>query len=230
MQHRHELKFLVSEQQIELIKSRLKLLMRQDVHQNGGMYNIRSVYFDDLFDSCMRENENGVDSRKKYRIRIYNKSSDVIKLEKKMKIRGMTRKEGVSIDKDTCLRYINKQQLGVLQGNTELEKELYVQIQTKGMQPVTIVEYERTAFVEKNGNVRITFDRNISGCDKVDSFFEDNIPLVPLLPQGLHILEVKYDEYFPDYIKEVLEIGSLQRTAFSKYYYARDYRNKLMRG
>ena len=87
-----------------------------------------------------------------------------------------------------------------------------------------------TIKVEKNGNVRITFDRNISGCDKVTNFFEEKIQLVLLLPAGWHVLEVKYDEFLPDYIKDVLEIGILQRTAFSKYYYARNYKNDLAKG
>lgn len=227
MKYRHELKFLVSEQQMAIIQFRLKMIMKQDANQNGDSYNIRSLYFDDLYDSCMCENESGIDARRKYRIRIYDKKSDVIKLEKKIKLHGMTRKEGAALDKEKCLMYMNGKKLSVSNADTQLEKELFVQIKTNGMRPVTIVEYERTAFVEKNGNIRITFDKNISGCDRIHSFFEENIPLVPLLERGWHILEVKYDEYFPDYIKEVLEIGSLQRISFSKYYYARNYKNKL---
>lgn len=230
MKYRHELKFLISESQMALIQFRLQLLMKQDVHQVGGKYNIRSLYFDDLFDSCMWENENGVDARKKYRIRIYDKSADVIKLEKKIKYRGMTKKISATIDEKQCIKYMYGKSLQVTEMNSELEKELYVQINANGMKPVAIVEYERTAFVEKKGNIRITFDRNISGCENVEMFLDENIPLVPLLPAGKHVLEVKYDEFIPDYIKDVLEIGSLQRTAFSKYYYARDYKNKLMRG
>lgn len=230
MEYRHELKFLVPDKQMALIEFRLKSLMKQDAHQKDGKYNIRSLYFDDLYDSCMLENENGVDARSKYRIRIYDKSSRVIKLEKKIKYRGMTRKVSATIDKMDCCQYMNGKSSKVNEMKTELEKELYVQMKTKGLHPVIIVEYERSAFVEKSGNVRITFDRNISGCDKVINFFEENIPLVPLLPAGWHVLEVKYDEFFPDYIKDVLEIGTLQRTAFSKYYYARNYKNDLAKG
>lgn len=84
-----------------------------------------------------------------------------------------------------------------------------------------IVEYERTAFVEPVGNVRVTFDKNIGGTTEIKTFFDEYIPAVPALPAGVHILEVKYDEFLPDYIKEILEIGSLRRTSFSKYYYTR---------
>ena len=228
MEYRHELKFLVSEQQIAMIRMRLKMFMKQDAHQTGGKYNIRSLYFDDLFDSCMHENESGVDARKKYRIRIYDKKTDVIKLEKKEKYRGMTRKTGVTISEEKCFMYLNGSAPCIVKDSGDLEKELFVQIKSKGMKPVTIVEYERTAFVEEKGNVRITFDQNISGCGKTKDFLEKDISLIPLLPKGQHVLEVKYDEYFPDYIKDVLEIDSLQRTSFSKYFYARDYKNKLM--
>lgn len=109
--------------------------------------------------------------------------------------------------------------------DTDLKKELYAQIKGSGMHPVCIVEYERTAFVEPVGNVRVTFDRNISGCENCTNFLEKEIPLIPLLPKGQHVLEVKYDELLPEYIAEVLNLGVLQRTSFSKYYYARNYKN-----
>ena len=89
------------------------------------------------------------------------------------------------------------------------------------LHPVNIVEYEREAFVEKNGNVRITFDRNIGASRDVKRFFEKDIYAVPVLQPGAHILEVKYDELLPDYIRKIIDFGSLQKSSFSKYYYAR---------
>lgn len=224
MDYRHELKFLVSEAELETIRYRLKLLMRQDAHQKKGAYTVRSLYFDDLFDSCKRENEDGTDNRKKYRIRIYDGNGDVIKLEKKMKTRDMTRKVSETISKEECLAYMSGRPPGLKPESTELEKELYGEIRIKGMHPVCIVEYERTAFVEPKGNVRITFDRNISGNEKIKGFLNRKTQVVPLLPKGNHILEVKYDEFLPGYISEALETGRLQRTSFSKYYYARNYK------
>ena len=227
MEYRHELKFLVSEKQLELLRFKLNLIMKQDIHQQGDAYKIRSLYFDDFYDTCLRENESGVDRRKKYRIRIYNGSTDVIKLEKKIKFRGMTKKYSSIIKPDNCFNWIKSSDLSCMQCDSDLEKELYFMYKAKGMRPVTIVEYERTAFVEKRGNVRITFDRNISCSTALKQFAEKTIPLIPLLPVGQHILEVKYDEYLPDYIKETMEIGTLQRSTFSKYVYARNYKNNL---
>ena len=221
MDYRHELKFEVSDADLTMIYYRLKALMHMDAHQEGSSYCIRSLYFDDFSDSCMRENEDGLDNRRKYRIRIYNGSDETINLEKKIKFRGMTRKESVLLKREICEAYMNGQIPDFSEAQSDLEKELLCEVKMNGMQPKSIVEYERTAFVEPKGNVRITFDRNISGCSQVDTFFESHLKASPVLPVGHHVLEVKYDELLPQYISDVLEISTLQQTSFSKYYYSR---------
>lgn len=225
MDYRHEQKFFIRDVELEIIRYRLKLLMRQDVHQKKGVYTVRSLYFDDFYDSCMWENEDGIDNRRKYRIRIYDGNASVIKLEKKIKCRGMTRKISMQISKEECLIYMSGKAPRLKPESTELEKEIYGEIKMKGMHPVSVVEYERTAFVEPKGNVRITFDRNIGGNENIEGFLDRRFQTVPLLSQGNHVLEVKYDELLPDYISQVLEIGTLQRTSFSKYYYSRNYKS-----
>ena len=52
-------------------------------------------------------------------------------------------------------------------------------------------------------------------------FFDKNLRKMPLMSGGHHILEVKYDELIPDYINQILELGRLEQTTFSKYYIAR---------
>lgn len=225
MDYRHELKFQVSDLELQMIRYRLKLLMQADIHQDEDAYTVRSLYFDDLYDSCMRENEDGVDNRRKYRIRIYNGSDRVIKLEKKIKIRGMTRKVSQEISRTDCLTYMSGKAIELGADHSDLERELYAEMKMSGMHPVSIVEYERTAFVEPKGNVRITFDRNIGVNEKMEEFLDQDISPVPVLPMGVHVLEVKYDELLPEYISQVLETGGLQRSSFSKYWYSRNYKN-----
>lgn len=226
MEYRHEFKFPVSDAELEMIRYRIKPLMKTDFHHREGVYTVRSLYFDDLYDSCLHENENGEDNRRKFRIRIYNGNDEVIKLEKKIKFRGMTKKADVEISKEGCLMYMSGKMPGLYGQSSELEKEFYAEIRMNGMHPVCIVEYERTAYVERIGNVRITFDRNISGSERTGAFLDKEISGVPLLPEGQHVLEVKYDELLPEYISEALNPGILRRTSFSKYYYARNYRNQ----
>lgn len=226
MNYRHELKFQVSDRELEVLRYRLKPLMHMDVHQKKESYSIRSLYFDDYYDSCMRENEDGVDNRRKYRIRIYDGMDTIIKLEKKIKCRGMTKKVSTEISRGDCLCYMEGRAPDIRADSSFLEKEFYTQVKAMGMKPVSIVEYERTAFVEPRGNVRITFDRNISGSEQIQDFLEEKISVIPLLRKGSHVLEVKYDELLPQYIAQVLEVNTLQRSSFSKYYYARNYKNE----
>ena len=127
MEYRHELKFLVSEKEIQLMAHRLKSVMKMDAHQIGNSYMIRSLYFDDINDSCKRENEDGIDNRRKFRIRLYDGNVSVLHLEKKEKHRGMTKKTAVDIAQTICKDYMHKK-IPVYDTNiTELEKELYSQ-------------------------------------------------------------------------------------------------------
>ena len=204
-----------------LLAGRLKNVMTQDIHQEGDCYEIRSLYFDDLWDRCLDENEAGVDRREKYRIRIYDPRSDVIHLEIKEKNRGLTKKRACDLSREECL--------AIMEGELPLKTDsraplnsLQLQMRCARMEPKVIIAYERTAFVHPSGNVRITFDRNIMASRNREEFLEDRVSgMVPVLPAGMHVLEVKYDEFLPDTIAQQLEIGKLRKTAFSKYYLGR---------
>ncbi len=221
MKYRQELKFEVSDAELEILRGRLLPLMKMDQNQVGDAYTIRSLYFDDLQDTCLKENQDGADNRHKYRIRIYNAQTDRIRLEKKSKLRGMTRKEGCKITEEACRLYMEGKTPAFSESASDLEKEFYCEMKMHGMFPKTIVEYDRTAFVEPRGNVRITFDRNIRGSVLPGEFLEEKIARIPLLPSGMHVLEVKYDEFLPGYLLRTMQVGTLRRTSFSKYSYSR---------
>ncbi|MBQ9844956.1 MAG: polyphosphate polymerase domain-containing protein [Oscillospiraceae bacterium] len=221
MDYRVENKYLVTDADIAVLRPRLAAVMKQDIHQDGDCYNIRSVYFDDIADSCMDENEDGVDHRSKYRIRIYDPKGDFIRLEIKEKTKGLTRKYSCKLSKDEAdalmagsmpLAFDDRRPLNLMKLQQRVAK----------LMPKAIIEYERTAFVHPVGNVRVTFDRNIMASRVCEDFFDDRVSsMVPVLPAGLHVLEVKYDEFLPDFIAKQLEIGILRQTAFSKYYLGR---------
>ena len=204
-----------------LLAGRLKNVMSQDIHQEGDCYEIRSLYFDDLWDRCLDENEAGVDRREKYRIRIYDPRSDVIHLEIKEKNRGLTKKRACDLSREECLAIMEGELPLNPDGRAPLNN-LQLQMRCARMEPKVIIAYERTAFVHPSGNVRITFDRNIMASRCREDFLEDRVSgMVPVLPAGMHVLEVKYDEFLPDTIAQQLEIGKLRKTAFSKYYLGR---------
>lgn len=222
--YRHEFKYICSEAQLACLKGRLSGIMRFDVHADmDGKYQIRSVYFDDFEDTGFYENENGTDPREKFRIRIYNNSADLIELENKKKICGMTSKDACEVQRDLCEALLR----GELEALEACEFPVWNKFaalwNTRQLRPKVIVDYERTVFVCPLGNVRITFDRNISSSTDYTHFFDKVIKKRPVMPTGLHVLEVKWDEFLPDYIYKGIELENLQRTAFSKYYLCRKY-------
>lgn len=221
MEYRVEKKYIVSDLDLAIIAKRLEIVMKQDANQEDNYYQIRSLYFDDLWDTCLNENEAGIDYRKKYRIRIYDTYSSPIKLEIKEKKSGFTKKTMCPISKEEYSNIISNNQSFTYDNRKPLQEWL-IQNRCKRLAPKAIIVYDRTAFVHPSGNVRITFDRNIMVSKDIESFFDKKVDgLIPILPKGMNVLEVKYDGFLPDYIAKQLEIGKLQQTAFSKYYLGR---------
>ncbi len=220
-EHRKELKFICNEMDFANIQNRIKAVMKLDANSNGKAYNIRSIYFDDKNNTCFHENESGVDKRQKFRIRIYQKSDVLIHAEIKSKYRDTSTKRSVAISHAQLDRILKQGKVPDELSDNEVMNQYRVAMEVKGLRPVSIVEYERTAFVYPIGNVRVTFDRNIGASNQFDRFFMESLYSAPVLPTGKHILEVKYDEFLPDYIAQLLEIGTLSRTSYSKYYYSR---------
>ncbi|MBR5596690.1 MAG: polyphosphate polymerase domain-containing protein [Lachnospiraceae bacterium] len=225
MKYRVEQKYIITEEKLAYLKYKLEQVMQYDEHTKEQQYRIRSLYFDDMYDSYLEENEEGNDFREKYRIRTYNNQLQKIHLEIKAKERGYTSKVKEELSKEECEFLMHRKHWSLKENDGFVKQKLYALMLMRRIQPVQIVEYDRVPFVEENGNVRVTFDKNIVGTGEVTTFFDDIIPGIPLLPTGHHILEVKYDEFIPDYIKQILNEVHVTKTAFSKYYYARKNQN-----
>ena len=223
MEYRHELKYVCTRAQLRVIKSRLSALMKNDKNADkDGKYNIRSVYFDDIYDSCMHENAAGLDNRQKVRIRVYNADDSKIKLEIKYKDHGMTKKVSSDISRRLCDELTAGRDIPFCcLGKDNALNLMYLYKKTKYIMPKVIVEYDRTVFVEKAGNVRVTFDENIRCSGKAEKLFDKSIDAVPVMNSPNQILEVKYDELLPGYIHRALNDMNLVQTAFSKYYLSR---------
>ena len=224
LQYRHEYKYICDEMQMAMIQERIRPLLGLDSHSSErGFYQIRSLYFDDPYGSCFFENENGTDPREKFRIRIYDADASHISLELKRKENGKTLKTSCPITASQCRVLMEGKLLPEAPSYPAVLQKLLLLMKTRHYQPKIIVEYLRIPYVYPIGNVRVTFDRNISSSRCFSSFLDPCIPTRPIMPLGKHILEVKYDELLPDYIYNVLQTSQLQHTAFSKYYLCRKY-------
>lgn len=222
--YRHELKYVISAAQLPLLKSRIAHIMQPDPHGGAeGAYNIRSLYFDDYHNRCYYENENGTDPREKFRIRIYNHSPERITLECKRKQQGKTLKTACPLTTEQARLLMAGKPLTGMEALFSLQRKLMLEMRTRMLRPVVIVEYDRIPYIYKNGNVRVTFDTNIASSGNLTDFLEGEIPKRPVMPSGWHLMEVKFDEYLPDVIYRALNLGQLQQTAYSKYYLCRKF-------
>lgn len=224
LKYRHELKFMINQHQYFLIRQKLKNLMEQDIHVgDDGEYHIRSLYFDDIDNSALHDKLGGLRDRSKYRIRIYNCQDHVIHFEKKIKFNNFIAKL-----KEPLTRKMYDE---ILAGNYEVlhqpdkpfSMELYNELQHNLLRPKVIVDYVREPYVCHNGNVRITFDKELrTGLHSID-IFDPELKPVQAIDDHLIILEVKYDEYLPEYIKLAIQLDGLHQQSASKYVICRKY-------
>lgn len=226
---RSERKFFINNTQLELLKRRIMPIMHLDEHTGGkGYYNVRSLYFDDFHNSCFYEKEDGTDPREKYRIRVYDGSAEYISFECKRKERGKTLKKSCIISEDQAKSLIGGCSNTITEDQAPLLRRFAILMRTAGFHPVCIVNYDRIPYTFTAGNVRVTIDTHISASSDVDAFWEGIPACRPVMPTGMHLMEVKYDDFIPDLIARSLDLGQLQETACSKYYLCRKY--SFMRG
>lgn len=220
--YRYENKYIIDSIQQEELRMRMQAVCDTDFHVgHQGCYNIRSLYFDDYYDSSYMDNEIGVEPRSKWRFRIYDYNSDFIRLERKEKRYGKIRKETTAVTWEFCLSLLEDANKVEYPVENELVNRFLTEIYTRGLQPKVIVEYDRIPFVCEAGDVRITFDQGICFSDQVERFFERTLFLCPVLAVGQQLLEVKYTEFLPSFVHNLLDTGRLQQCTFSKYYLSR---------
>ncbi|WP_391572648.1 polyphosphate polymerase domain-containing protein [Cohnella sp.] len=185
-------------------------------------YNIRSLYFDDPRRSALEEKNDGIFRREKYRIRIYNGSDKTIKVERKSKFGEFVCKESAPITKDEYRLILEGEYAFLLEREESLLHEFYAALNTYGFRPIVIVDYWREAYIYELGNVRITFDKKLSaGINTVD-LFHPQLVIEEVIPPELTIMEVKFDSFLPDHIRQILQPENNVRSSISKYVLCRE--------
>ena len=222
---RHELKYYINYRDYVILKNALKSLLMPDVNTGtDNTYMIRSLYFDDIYESALREKISGYDNRSKFRIRIYNYSEDVIRFEKKVKKGEYIAKRSMMLSRDEYDQIAAGDIAFLLGRNEPLASEIYYEMKNNMMAPRVIVDYRREAYVYPFGNVRITFDKDLKSGLALTDIFDPDTPVMPIYESGTMVLEVKFDKFLPEHIKRVLNsINAASRSAISKYLLSRKF-------
>lgn len=217
--YRHELKYLISFADYLAIRQRIRTLMKLDENASkDGKYLIRSIYFDNADDKALREKIDGVQKREKFRIRYYNDDFSYITLEKKMKHNSLCLKLDAVITEKECRKLLSGDTGWMIAHESDIVRELYCKMNSQQLRPRVLVSYIREPYVYEAGNVRVTFDSHIRTSLFHREFLEEKTYDISALDNhGEHILEVKYDEFIPKVIVDLLQTNGIRQQAFSKY-------------
>ena len=222
MDFRHEWKHEISYSDMVALRHRLGAVMQRDSNAVDGKYFIRSLYFDNAADKALREKLDGVNNREKFRIRYYNLDTTVIHLEKKSKCNGLGNKEMTPLTADEAQQIVNGSWEWMKDADRPLVQELYSKMQSQGLRPKTIVDYTREPFVYVPGNVRVTLDYDIRTGLRSVNFLNPDCVTIPAGNSPI-ILEVKWDAFLPNIIRDMVQLEGRHASAFSKYAICRIY-------
>jgi hypothetical protein len=223
--NRFELKYVISLQQAERFKTALRRYVVPDQHgQDNGRYTLSSLYYDSPDLCCYRENEQGLKFRRKLSIRRYETNEvftddSPVFLEVKQRYDRVTQKRRTVLPYREALRLCNDRQIpGNGLGDKALLDEIYVFLWQYNLRPVSLVRYDRQAFIgtEYDRGLRVTFDTSLSFQAHQLHLHEQSVSL-PMLPASSVVMEIKVNERIPTWLTDMIAIHNLQRVGVSKY-------------
>lgn len=222
--YRHEYKHTINLLDYHSLRQRVRAVSKIDPNAGAdGNYHIRSLYFDNDDDKALREKIYGLPNREKFRIRLYNIDDAFIRLEKKSKVNGLCNKQSTALTREQTQRILANDILWMAASDEPLIVEFYSKLRFQRLKPRTIVDYRREAYIFPYGNVRVTFDSDIRTGLYSTGLFDSSIPTLSVGVPGVLLLEVKYDNFLPDIMRDLIQTNTRRTGAFSKYAACRIY-------
>lgn len=213
---RRELKYLMNYEDSIRLQSELESLLKLDKHSQNGYYKVRSLYFDSWNNKDFVQKLDGVERRRKIRLRIYDVQQNNAKFEIKEKYGAYQKKDSLIVDRTDAQKYMKGEYGGLLDHDEETAMKLYSLLTLGAYRPAAIVEYERRAYTYSEFNTRITFDRNVRTSEAFFDLYSSDIPFVPVYMDQV-ILEVKYNGILLESVKSILGKYNLTNVSVSKY-------------
>ena len=196
------------------------MMDRNSISSDG--YGIMSLYFDGVHNHALYDKNDGVFNREKYRIRVYNGSDASINLERKSKYGDYVCKESAPLNRVEYDSILKGEYEVLSKKEHPLLKDFHSALRYRGFRPAVIVDYLREAYVYGPGNVRITFDKRLTAAvNTLDLFDRKMLSQEALLSQQT-IMEIKFDNFLPDHVRQLLQPEKFVRSAISKYVICRE--------
>jgi hypothetical protein len=214
---RQEKKFLIDLARFYRYSNKLSRILKLDSHSQGEGYPIRSLYFDTLDDKDFQEKEDGVELRRKIRLRNYGFDTPFALLEMKQKQGAMQKKRSLRLSREDAKVLISGDYSVLLKYEEPFAAECFSLMNTLCYRPKAVITYFRKAFVAKENKIRVTFDHHIKGTESCFDIFSESLLENSILDPYLVVLEVKFNGFLLGYIKDLLMDFDTSEVTVSKY-------------
>ncbi|MEH6942316.1 polyphosphate polymerase domain-containing protein [Bacillus sp. JJ722] len=225
---RKELKYLINASQYGFISNVFDGVLIPDKNNGAFGYKIRSLYFDTPFNKDFYERIDGIENRKKIRLRTYDVNSPKVKLEIKRKIGISQKKDSLVMHRDDAQRLIECDYEVLLKYDNKIASIIYNIMKIDHYRPVVLIEYRRKAFIHTTNNIRITLDSDICSNELQLDFFNKDAVLYPLFDYDTKVLEVKYNKFLYRWISDILASCDVKQQSVSKYSLSRSFFENYM--
>ena len=208
---RVEMKYILNAEQLDYLQEALKGHMEVDQY---GLTSIASLYFDTPNHRLVRNSIEKPLFKEKIRLRSYGlaKENSKVYLELKRKTEKIVYKRRITTTQLEVEDFLND----YLDYEGQIGKELnFFRDQYKELVPSFLIIYDRLAYYEPNGNLRLTIDQNPRYRVK-DLNLSTSLEGNSLLPKGRAILEIKVQEAMPLWLVRILNEGKIYQSSFSK--------------
>ena len=221
---RYEFKYILDDEKRADIEKELSYFMQLDpfVEQfENKKYLVRSLYFDDPFNTFYYEKTDGLMHRQKFRIRTYAREYNEkvpIMLELKGRYNNFVYKHRTSLEHDSeninDVFHLLKQ---LENDDNPVSKQFIYDKYRKHIKPIMLIDYQRRAYQSKyDYEFRITFDGELYGTHTTKLFPKDDVNRRRLI-DGYTIMEVKFRKHVPPWFHRIMIKYQLNRISISKY-------------
>lgn len=218
---RQEKKYLITLADARRLGHSLGGMMLRDEHNGPTGYQIRSLYFDTLDDSDFWDKEDGLELRRKIRLRCYHPSADFAMLEMKQKEGIYQKKRSLRLSREDAIRLTRGDYGPLLRSAEPFALECYCLMNERCYRPRAVVEYNRQAYIARENRIRITLDSQIIATEACYDIFSPCLLQYPVLDPFNVVLEVKYNGFLLSYIKQAVSTIDRSEFSVSKYCLAR---------
>lgn len=225
--YRYEFKYILNKKISDQIEKEARNFMIYDGHVKkklNNKYFVRSLYFENNFSSNFYEKVDGMQIRRKYRLRTYSNFFDPkvpIFFEVKGRISERTYKKRINIKNKYLNLFLSQSQnfnLLNLYPNNEMIINFIFDSFRKNLKPLILVDYKRRPYINKFGlYFRLTFDTNLLSSKTNNLFSNDKYSSWLECKAGYTILEVKFDRSIPAWFHRIIQCYNLKRKSISKF-------------